>query len=47
MLVVHVHIHGLEDGNLYQGIYPRAIEQTGDIDGDGTRIEGEQIGVFH
>ena len=44
---VHIDVHRLEDGDLHERIDPRTIQQTGDIKGDGSGVEGEQVGVFH
>ena len=47
MGAVHVHVHGLENSYLYQRVNPGTIQQTGDIDGDGTSVECKQVGVLH
>ena len=47
MGAVHVHVHGLEDGKLNKRVHPWTIQQTGNVDGDGTGVECKQIGVLH
>ena len=47
MRAVHIHKHRLEHGELHQGVHPGAVEQTGDIDGDGTAVERQHVGVLH
>jgi len=47
MGAVHVHIHGLEDGKLNKRVHPWTIQQTCNVDGDGTGVECKQIGVLH
>ena len=47
MRTMHIDIHRLENGDLHERIDPRAIQQTGDVEGDGTRIKCQQVGVFH
>ena len=47
MRTVHIDVHRLKDGDLHERIDPRTIQQTGDVEGDGSGVEGKQVGVFH
>ena len=47
MAAAHVPVHEGEEGELSDGIDDRAAETASDIDDDGTKVEGEQVGVLH
>ena len=47
MTFVHVNIQTAQHHNLKKWENPRLVNETGNVETDGSCIECEQIGVFH
>ena len=47
MLTMHVDIETLHDGDFENGIDPRLIEQTREIDHDGACVESQDVRIRH